>query len=50
MAIIAPTDLLFGYSRMFQTLGELHDSPINTRVFRTPEEAKSWLGLDPEDV
>ncbi|MDZ7631047.1 MAG: hypothetical protein U5K74_06805 [Gemmatimonadaceae bacterium] len=41
-AIIAPTDVLYGVSRMFQTLrGE--DTPDQVEVFRTPDEALRWL-------
>jgi hypothetical protein len=44
-AIVAPTDVLFGYSRMFETLTDLRESPTRTRAFRTLEEAEAWLGL-----
>ncbi len=41
-AIIAPTDVLYGVSRMFQTLrgdGE----PAELEVFRTCDEAERWI-------
>ena len=40
-AVYAPTDLQFGYSRMFQ---ELNDNPqIAVRVFRDLVAAEKWL-------
>lgn len=48
-AIIAPTDLLFGYARMYQTMVDLQNSPMKIRVFRTSEEAKKWLESDQEE-
>lgn len=45
-AIIAPTDVLYGVSRMFQTLrGE--GLPAELEVFRTVEEAERWIALKP---
>ena len=42
-AIVAPHDLSFGLSRMFQLL---HDSaPEEICVFRNLDEARNWLGL-----
>lgn len=41
-AILAPTDVLYGVSRMFQTLrGDAN--PDEVEVFRTEGEALSWL-------
>ncbi len=41
-AIYAPTDLQFGFSRMFQIL---NDNPrIQVEVFRDLAEAEAWLG------
>ena len=45
-AIVAGTDLLYGFARMYQTLAELRDSPLTVEVFRNVEEARKWLGLD----
>ena len=43
-AIYAPTDLQFGYSRMFQML---NDNPqIEVAVFRDLADAEAWLGID----
>jgi hypothetical protein len=39
----APTDVIFGLSRMFQTLHE--EAPEELRVFRVLEDAEAWLGL-----
>lgn len=42
-AIIAPTDVLYGVSRMFQTLrGDA--TPDEIEVFRCADEALYWLG------
>ena len=41
-AILAPTDVLYGVSRMFQTMrGD--DHPDQLEVFRTLDESKAWL-------
>ena len=41
-AILAPTDVLYGVSRMFQTMrGEGH--PDELEVFRTLDESLGWL-------
>ena len=46
-ALVAPRDVQFGMARMFQTL---HDgAPEDLRVFRSLEEARDWLGLEPTD-
>jgi hypothetical protein len=44
IAIVAPTDLLFGMSRMFGIFSEGHFA--NTGVFRTSAEAERWLELE----
>jgi hypothetical protein len=41
MAIVAPTDVLFGLSRMWETRAE--QEGFITRVTRTREEATAWL-------
>ena len=45
-AIFAPTDLLFGFSRMYQSLVEVREAPATVEVFRTIEKAREWLGLE----
>ena len=41
-AIVAPSDVLYGVSRMFQTLrGDAN--PDEVEVFRTLDEANAWL-------
>lgn len=43
-AIIAPSEVQFGYARMFQTL---NDHPqIDVRVFRNRMEACQWVGIE----
>jgi hypothetical protein len=44
-ALVATTDLVFGFARMYQTLAEVRDSPLTVEVFRTTEKAREWLGL-----
>jgi len=44
-AIFAPTDLLYGYSRMFQSMADLREAPSTVKTFRTLQEARDWLGL-----
>jgi len=46
-AFVAPTDVLYGVSRMFQTLrGEA--PPAEIEVFRTLQEAESWIAAHPD--
>ncbi|MFC1670761.1 hypothetical protein ACFL20_10255 [Spirochaetota bacterium] len=42
-AIVAPEDLHFGLSRMYQIQADLHKQSFKTRVSRTTEEAQQWL-------
>jgi hypothetical protein len=49
-AIVAPTDLLYGFSRMYQSLAELREAPSTIEVFRTVEEAREWLGLKGDEA
>ena len=42
-AIITPTDLAFGLSRMFEYSVTSEAMPIDTKTFRTLEEALSWI-------
>jgi len=46
VAIVAPEDLMFGISRMFQIVTD--SSPWQVSVFRTTHEARRWLDLSPE--
>jgi len=49
-AIVAVTDLMFGFARMYQTLAELQGSPLTVEVFRTAGEAREWLGLHEDEA
>ncbi len=40
-AIIAPTDFVYGMSRMYQALS--HESGVEIEVFRNRDEAVTWL-------
>lgn len=42
-AIIAPKDLVFGISRMYEILAEANDHAVIIRTFRSREEALNWL-------
>lgn len=44
-AILASSDLVYGLSRMYSALTTDYD--VQTHVFRTVDEAKDWLGIDP---
>ena len=44
-AFVVPDELMFGLARMFATLRELKQVPEDINVFRTIEEAETWLGL-----
>jgi hypothetical protein len=43
-AVVAPSNAVFGLSRMFEILTE--DTQDEFKVFRDWDEARSWLGLD----
>lgn len=42
-AVLAPSDVIYGLSRMYSALTVDYD--VKTHVFRTPEEANDWLGV-----
>jgi hypothetical protein len=42
-AMVAPDDLAFGISRMFQTFGELNSLPFTLKVFHTLDDAFLWI-------
>jgi hypothetical protein len=44
-AIVAPDDLIYGTSRIYQAV---RDQGNNVQVFRTMEEARAWLRLSDE--
>jgi hypothetical protein len=43
-AMVAPDDLSFGISRMFQTFGDMNGLPFEVRVFHSLGDAFVWLG------
>ena len=43
-AIIAPEDLQYGLSRLYETLADLAGHAIGHKVVRTAAEAHEWLG------
>ena len=42
-AVVAPSDVLYGVARMFQSMHEA--APEEFQIFRTVGEAKHWLGV-----
>jgi hypothetical protein len=46
IAFVAPADVVFGLSRMYQAFRS--DSPAEIGVFRELHEARAWLGLPPD--
>jgi hypothetical protein len=42
-AIVSPTDLEFGLSRIVEISQSLRDSPFEIKVFRSIDDAKEWL-------
>ena len=48
-AIVAPDDLAYGLSRMYQTSSRTESLPFHLQVFRDADTARSWLvEKDPE--
>lgn len=43
-AIVASSDHVFGFSRMWETLSE--NTKIETMIFRNIEDSLKWLGVD----
>lgn len=48
LAIVAPRELLYGLSKIFEVLYELSQGPANVKVFRDIGEARKWLEVKPE--
>jgi len=42
-AIVAPTDIAFGLTRMYEFMTEIQNYSFNTQAFRTTQEAYRWL-------
>ena len=42
-AFVAQKDIVYGLSRMFNTLGEISGAPFQRWAFRSMEEAYQWL-------
>jgi len=45
-AVVAASDLAFGFSRMYQAYREIHQISLPYRSFRTRQEAIDWLLSD----
>ena len=43
VAVVAPKDISFGLARMYEAVSV--DAPLEFAVFRTTDEALSWLGM-----
>ena len=48
-AIVAPRELLYGLSKIYEVLYELSQGPANVKVFRDIGEARKWLELKPDE-
>ena len=49
-AIVAPDDLAYGLSRMYQTSSHTEELPFQMQVFRDAEKALAWLSdYNPDD-
>jgi len=48
-ALVSSSDLQFEIGRLFKAYFEMEDSNINVAVFRSLEEALSWLEEDVDD-
>jgi len=42
-ALVSSESLLFGLARMYGTLTEIKDSPVEHRAFRNMKDAKEWI-------
>jgi len=42
-ALLVPTDLSFGISRMYEAIAEIGEHSISIRAFRSIENALAWL-------
>jgi hypothetical protein len=42
-ALVSSESLLFGLARVYGTLTEIKDSPVEHRAFRNMEDAKEWI-------
>ena len=47
LAVVAPGDMVYGISRMWETVTETH-TLMTTNIFRTVKEAEEWLGISQE--
>jgi hypothetical protein len=47
-AIVAPGDLVFGFSRMYEVFS--NSTEANYSVFRNRDDALKWLEVNPEDL
>jgi len=48
VALVAPTDFLFGTARMFEALASSQDRSTEYRAVRRMNEARAWVDLAPE--
>lgn len=48
-AIVAPRELLYGLSKIYEVLYELSQGPANVKVFRDIGEARKWLDLNTKE-
>jgi hypothetical protein len=48
VAVVTPDDVAYDAARMYEALRAGQRAPAEHRVFRDMEEARRWLGLEPE--
>jgi hypothetical protein len=48
-AIVAPRELLFGLSKIYEIMYEQSQAPADIKVFRDIGEARKWLELKPKE-
>lgn len=49
-AMIAPSDAVFGISRMHQMMTEVNNNPLNMNIFRNTKSALIWLDREELDI
>lgn len=49
VAIVAPSDFVFGMARMFEALAATSGAKTTYHIFRDMAEARAWLGLAADD-
>jgi hypothetical protein len=48
VAVVAPRDLIYGMTRMFESFSQVEKFSVEHRVFRSRDEAMEWLSVEQE--